>query len=156
MSGAPTGVTLGLTVGGAGNWSGSPTDGARPAMIANPILPKGERTFERFFNTAAFAIPAQGTLGNAPKDVFRGPGTNNWDISLFKDFRIGEKLRSQFRCEAYNTFNHTQFSSVNTSANFDNRTGGSDDPRREGRAATKSRAAPAMSMTSSFPACCTA
>jgi hypothetical protein len=118
MSGAPTGVSLGLTVGGAGNWSGSPTDGARPMMVANATLPKGERTFERYFNTEAFAVGPRGTLGNAPKDVFRGPGINNWDVSLFKDFKMTEKWRAQFRCEGYNVLNHTQFSSVNTSANF--------------------------------------
>jgi hypothetical protein len=87
-------------------------------MVANATLPKGERTFERYFNTEAFAVGPRGTLGNAPKDVFRGPGINNWDVSLFKDFKMTEKWRAQFRCEGYNVLNHTQFSSVNTSANF--------------------------------------
>ena len=62
-------------------------------------------------------------MGNAPKDVFRGPGINNFDIHLFKNFRPTEKLKAQFRCEAYNIFNHTQFSSVDVNARFDPKTG---------------------------------
>lgn len=124
MSGAPTGVGLSFTsTYNANTWSGSPTDGARTMMIANPILPKDKRTFDQFFNEAAFAFGPQGTLGNAPKDVFRGPGINNWDISMFKNFRLTERFRAEFRCEAYNAFNHTQFSSVNTTAQFDPKTG---------------------------------
>jgi hypothetical protein len=81
MSGAPTGVAMQLTSGNANNWSGSPTDASRPNVIANPVLPKDERTFDKNLNTAAFALPPQGTWGNAPRDVFRGPGINNWDVA---------------------------------------------------------------------------
>lgn len=62
----------------------------------------------------------KGSFGNAPEDVFRGPGINNWDISLFKNSRLrSEKRLVQFRAEAYNAFNHSQWSSVNTAARFD-------------------------------------
>jgi hypothetical protein len=88
-------------------------------MLANPLLPKSERTLTRFFNTEAFGRPAPGTFGNAPKDVFRGPGINNWDISLLKNIPLhGDKHRLQFRSEFYNAFNHTQFSDVDTAARF--------------------------------------
>jgi hypothetical protein len=124
MSGAPAGVGLSFSsTYNANTWSGSPTDGGRPIMIANPVLSKDQQTFDHFFNTAAFGLGPQGTWGNAPKDVFRGPGINNWDISMFKNFRIHERYRAEFRCEAYNAFNHTQFSGVNTTANFDPKTG---------------------------------
>lgn len=123
MSGAPLGVNLGVNSGSVNNINGSPTDAPRPNVIANPILPKSERTFDRVFNTAAFALPALGTMGNAPKDVFRGPGINNFDISLFKNFQATEKVKAQFRCEAYNIFNHTQFSAVDVNARFDPKTG---------------------------------
>ena len=123
MSGAPTAVTLALFSGTSNNWSGSPTDVARANLIANPTLPKGERTFEKNFNTAAFGIPQQGTLGNASKFAFRGPGINNFDISLFKNLQTSENVKAQFRAEAYNIFNHTQFSSLDTTARFDNRAG---------------------------------
>jgi len=123
VSGAPQGVSLSLTSGNANNWSGSPTDAARPDHIANANLPKSEKTFYRALNTAAFALPPQGSLGNAAKYVFRGPGRNNWDVSLFKTFRAKERLRAQFRFESYNIANHTQFSAVDTAARFDVRTG---------------------------------
>jgi hypothetical protein len=61
-----------------------------------------------------------GTIGNAAKDLLRGPGINNWDISLFKTFATRrERLRIQVRVETYNTFNHSQFSVLDTAAQFD-------------------------------------
>jgi hypothetical protein len=120
MSGAPLGVALGTQSGNANNWSGSPTDAARPNVIRNPVLPKDERTFYLNVNPAAFALPAQGSLGNAPKDVFRGPGRNNFDVTLSKNFRLTEKFKAQFRAEAYNIFNHTQFTGEDTTIRFNN------------------------------------
>jgi hypothetical protein len=118
QSGAPTGVGYSLV--NAVDITGSPTDGARVVVVENPVLPKSERTFSRNFNTNAFRPPTVGTIGNAAKYVFRGPGTNNWDISLFKNIDVGiERVKLQFRTELYNAFNHTQFSSVDTTARFD-------------------------------------
>ena len=59
-------------------------------------------------------------IGNAPKDPIRGPGVNNWDISVFKNFRIGGEngVSMQYRLEMYNAFNHTQFLDVDTTAQF--------------------------------------
>jgi hypothetical protein len=65
------------------------------------------------------ARPAKGTLGNAAKDLLRGPGINNWDSALFKNFYVKERARLQFRLETYNTFNHTQFATLDTTARFD-------------------------------------
>ena len=116
ISGAPLGIGLSTTdnadIAGGG-------DGVRVVVLSNPVLPKSQRTFTRFFNTGAFGRPAKGTFGNAPKDVIRGPGINNWDLSLFKNFSLGAETRMlQLRWEAYNAWNHTQFSSVDTSARF--------------------------------------
>jgi hypothetical protein len=116
ISGAPAGISLATTdnadIAGGG-------DGARTVMLANPILPKSERTVTRHFNTNAFGRPAVGTFGNAPKDVVRGPGINNWDISVFKNIPLGAESRwLQLRCELYNAWNHTQFSAMDTSARF--------------------------------------
>ena len=92
----------------------------RNPVLQNPVLPKGERTWERNFNTGAFGPPAVGTFGNASKDVIRGPGINNWDISTFKNIPLPwEKLKLQFRGELYNAFNHTQYSAFDTAARFD-------------------------------------
>jgi len=117
ISGAPTGIGLGFVT--SVDITGSPTDGARVVVVERPTIPRSERTFSRNFNTGAFRPPAVGTFGNAPKDVIRGPGTNNWDLSLFKNFRIRERVRLQFRGEFYNAFNHTQFSGMDTTTRFD-------------------------------------
>jgi hypothetical protein len=123
MSGAPQGVSLGTQSGNANNVSGSPTDAARPMMVGVPTLPKDQKTFSLNVNPAAFAMPAVGTLGNAPKNVYRGPGRNNFDISMFKNFRVTERFKAQFRAEAYNIFNHTQYTSVDNSIRFNNTAG---------------------------------
>jgi hypothetical protein len=44
---------------------------------------------------------------------------NNWDIAVFKDFPVRERMRFQYRWEVYNAFNHTQFSSLDNTARFD-------------------------------------
>jgi hypothetical protein len=69
-------------------------------------------------------MPAKGDPGNASRFNFRQPGTNNWDMNLSKTFPLGsEKRNLVFRWEAYNTFNHSQFSSVNSTATFNTATG---------------------------------
>jgi hypothetical protein len=117
VSGVPAAVSFTLVSGI--DITGSASLTARPDVIANPVLPKGERTFSRNFNTAAFRPPAQGTIGTAAPTQLRGPGINNHDIAFFKSFRFVEKLNLQFRGELYNAFNHTQFSSFDTAARFD-------------------------------------
>jgi len=49
------------------------------------------------------------TFGNMGRNALRGPGINNWDFSLAKDFRITESKSLQFRSEFFNAFNHVQF-----------------------------------------------
>jgi hypothetical protein len=63
-------------------------------------------------------------IGDAKKDVVRGPGVENTNLTLFKNIPWGEGAKAmQFRFEAYNAFNHTQFNSVDTNTNFDPATG---------------------------------
>jgi hypothetical protein len=115
-SGTPSGISF--SIAGNPDITGG-GDGARLWMTGNPILSRGERSFDRWFNTSAFAPPRRGEFGNAPKDVIRLPGTNNWDISLFKNFNLKSESRYlQLRWEIYNVFNHTQYSSVDTNAIF--------------------------------------
>ncbi|MBI4875321.1 MAG: carboxypeptidase regulatory-like domain-containing protein [Acidobacteria bacterium] len=117
ISGAPLGIGYGTTV--ATDTTGSPTDGARIVVTDNPVLPKCERSFSRNFRTEVFQVPQQGTIGNAARSLIRGPGINNWDTAVFKNFPIREPIRLQFRWEMYNAFNHTQFSGLDTTARFD-------------------------------------
>ena len=95
-------------------------DGARIVVTGKAPLGHGDRTMLRWFDTSVFQRTPKGSMGNAPKDVFRLPGINNWDISLFKNFPILSEARYlQFRFEMYNAFNHTQFQSVDSTARFD-------------------------------------
>ena len=124
-----SGVPLGVALQAPGiDFTGS-TELGRINVIANPLLPKDQRTFSKNFNTAAFAYPRPGVFGvtqasgvdygNAPRDVFRGPGINNFNISVSKDFKVHESRKMRFGAEFFNAFNHTQFRGVNTTARFD-------------------------------------
>jgi hypothetical protein len=121
ISGAPVGVGYATTT--AYDVTGTPNLGARIDATGNPVLPKGDRTFSRNFDTSVFRLPAKGTIGTAQSPLLRGPGVNNFDISILKSFPIKERARLQFRCEMYNAFNHTQFSAFDTTARFDPATG---------------------------------
>jgi hypothetical protein len=59
-----------------------------------------------FFNPAAFARPANGTFGNAPRNLIYGPSEQQWDLALFKNFALGGMRRLQFRAEFFNFPNH--------------------------------------------------
>jgi hypothetical protein len=81
----------------------------------------GDQSVTRWFNTAAFVQPAAGELGNLGRNTERGPGINNLDLAVFKNFELGRGMKLQFRLESFNAFNHTQFNGVSTNiaaANF--------------------------------------
>jgi hypothetical protein len=59
-------------------------------------------------------VTSAGTFGNLGHDALRGPGRNNWNLSLFKTFAFTETSGFQLRFESFNTFNHTQFQNVNS------------------------------------------
>ncbi len=117
QSGAP--VNVGYSQITAADLSGTPSIAPRILVVGDPVLPKGDRTFSRNFRTDVFRVPPAGTLGFMSKTMLRGPGINNWDIALFKNFSVREGIRVQFRSEFYNAFNHTQFSAFNAAARFD-------------------------------------
>jgi Carboxypeptidase regulatory-like domain/TonB-dependent Receptor Plug Domain len=96
-------------------------DGTRVDLLGPVNLSSGERSFDRWFATENIARPEKGVVGNAPKNVFRGPGIHNWDITAFKNIPLrGENGPTlQLRWEIYNVFNHTQYEGVNTAARFD-------------------------------------
>jgi len=116
-TGTPVGISY--TTSDNADITGGAGDGARVDVTGNAQLPYGSRTFAEWFNTSVFARPAKGDVGDAAKYVARAPGTNDWDTSLFKNFPIrSEKRILQMRVETYNTLNHTQYATVNTSALF--------------------------------------
>jgi hypothetical protein len=112
QTGAP--YTPGFTTTNGEDLTGS-TDSARIDVVGNPYsnIPAG-----LYFNPAAFALPAKGTFGSAGANILYGPGINNWDLSMTKRFRFGESRVFSLRGEAFNVWNHTQFSSVYSTAQF--------------------------------------
>jgi hypothetical protein len=98
-----------ITVRRSGDPLGIATDGAvRPDMTCNPNLPAGEQTINRFFRTDCFSAPSD-RFGNAGRSTVIGPGINNWDMAVFKNFMITEQVRLQFRSEFFNAFNHANW-----------------------------------------------
>jgi len=69
--------------------------------------------FGRWFNPNMFVQQPAGTLGNVPRGVLRGPGFFDWDITIAKDTKLGEKLLLQFRADAFNVLNHPNFAFPN-------------------------------------------
>ncbi len=90
---------------------------ARPLVLCNPnrrvdAAPDGT---PRFVDAACFARPlTRGEIGNASRNMIRRPGVINSDLAFFKNVRLRENLRLQFRWEMYNLFNHTNFNDVDT------------------------------------------
>ena len=85
-----------------------------------PPEPAGQATLANAPWSVASTDPQFGNLG---KNTMTGPGTNNWDLSLYRTIPIRERAKAMLRFETYNTFNHTQFSGINSTAQFN--TGGS-------------------------------
>ncbi|WP_128915408.1 TonB-dependent receptor [Granulicella sibirica] len=85
----------------------------RPNQIANAHL--DNRTVTRWFNTAAYVGQVGGTVGNERRDQVSGPGLQRVDLSLFKIFPLTERVKMEFRTEAFNVMNTAQFPFPNAS-----------------------------------------
>jgi hypothetical protein len=108
------------------NGTGGFTGTQRPNQIAAAALPRDQRTLAQWFNTPAFTVAPPFTSGNEPRFSFFGPGINNWDASLMRNFQVRERLRLQLRGEFYNAMNHANFKNPNTTignANYGKITG---------------------------------
>ncbi len=116
-SGLWSSVINGVDIANIGDVSGTQTAN----RISNPF-PSGTRTRARWFDPAAYAFPAPGTLGNSGRNSLKGPEYKDVDFSLMKNFPIYSSLHLQFRAEFFNLFNHTNFGNPDTTltsgANF--------------------------------------
>jgi hypothetical protein len=88
-----------------------------PNTLRNPNLPHSNRTFAEYFDVNAFSEPPLGVRGNASPGIIRGPGQNNWDIAFGKSIAFHERLHAEIRADMFNAFNHTQWTSVDTTFN---------------------------------------
>jgi hypothetical protein len=93
-----------------------------PGVTDRDVATTGSMTsrLNTYFNKADFCAPqavAGGTgYGSNGLGGVRGPGENNWDMSMAKSFKIKESQSLQFRSEFFNTFNHPQFANPGTNA----------------------------------------
>jgi hypothetical protein len=104
ISGAP--LNIGLS--GQNVASIVPNTANRPDVSGTMSNP---HTIHEWFDTSVFSMPAPGTWGSEPHNGVRGPGRDNWNISLFKNFLFNEEhgTRLQFRAEFFNIWNHPQW-----------------------------------------------
>lgn len=113
-SGLPlTAATINVDPGGLGLLVGGGP--ARPDYVSNPNQ-GAPHQLRNWFNKNAFALVPSGQYrpGDAPVGNIMGPGYQTWDLSLFKNVRMTEGSNFQLRAEAFNTFNHTNFSAVSS------------------------------------------
>ena len=112
-SGAPFSVTIQTDRARTGDSRVRSTSGGQrpdynPAPGCNPnAINPGNAS--NYINTACFSWPTLGELGNLGRNTLRGPGLEEFDSSLFKNFRLSEHARVQFRAEAFNLFNRANF-----------------------------------------------
>ena len=121
---AESGAPINLAVNGENVSSVIPNSSNRPNYNGAISYP---HTVQEWFNPADFSAPAPGTYGNLPFDAIRGPGRDNWNLSLFKNFVINAERgsRIEFRVETFNTWNHTQFKGDTNNGGISNNFGAS-------------------------------
>jgi hypothetical protein len=73
-----------------------------------------------FFDTSAFARPTGVRFGTVGRNTMRGPGVVNLDLSLFRTFKLTERVNLQFRAESFNLSNTPHFANPNANANSSN------------------------------------
>jgi len=120
LTGSP--FTPGFSIAGAGNQNitGSNTEAARIGVVAgcDPYTHSSD-PFNRL-NAACFFAPSVGSKGlESGINFLNAPGAVNFDIAAQKDFSFKEgRLKFQFRVDAFNAFNHTNFTGYNATLNF--------------------------------------
>ncbi|MEO7652538.1 MAG: TonB-dependent receptor, partial [Bryobacteraceae bacterium] len=83
----------------------------RPNIIGDPYTPEAQRTTANYFNAATVVLPTDPSrpFGNAGRNIVRANAVYQLDLGIYKDFRIKERTRLQFRTEMFNALNKTNF-----------------------------------------------
>jgi Carboxypeptidase regulatory-like domain len=124
LTGAP--ITPGYSlITGITTPTGSSSESAR-MQVLDPNAPIGQRfgpppepAGQASLTNAPWSVATTDPqFGNLGKNTYTGPGTNNWDLSIYRRLRLTERVNAYLRFETYATFNHTQFSGINSTAQF--------------------------------------
>jgi hypothetical protein len=104
QSGAP------FTIVSAANTTNAfPAGPVRPVLLRDATLSGSNQTLARWFDTSAFAAPAQFTFGNSPRSVLRGGNLQTIDLTLSKEFAVTERWKVDLRGEFFNLLNRANF-----------------------------------------------
>jgi hypothetical protein len=112
LSGFPFTPQIGANRSGDGDTRNPDRPSINPAFSGPVVV--GKQT--QWYDPNAFILPAVGTWGNLGRGTLRGPGLAALDMSLFKSFRVSERIRVQFRSEFFNLLNHTNLGTPNAIA----------------------------------------
>jgi len=111
-----TGLPVTLFSYGDNSLLGAEPNGINNYSVDEPDFTPGPLDFnhnprngQAYFNLSLFSQNQLGTPGTAKRRFFSGPGLNNFDMALLKNLQLSESNSLQFRVEAFNIFNHTQF-----------------------------------------------
>ena len=89
--------------------------GGRANVVPGQPLYPAKRSISEWFNPAAFVKAPLYTYGTSAYDMLWGPGYQNWDASIAKRTKLTEGSHLELRLDAFNVFNHPQFSNPNAS-----------------------------------------
>ncbi len=82
----------------------------RANVSRDPLTPEASRTISNYLDRSAVSVPAAGqTFGNSGRNLVRGYNFYQTDLTLGKTFALTERFRLQFRAEAFNILNETNF-----------------------------------------------
>ena len=87
----------------------------RPNLVGDPVLANPSPS--QWINKSAFAAPAQYTFGSLDRDRLRSDWLRNFDLSIFRQFRLHESKMLEFRAESFNTFNTPSFAAPTANLN---------------------------------------
>lgn len=119
QSGDPLSVVNGVYGDNAGVADGITNNGSYADRVGDPHATPDPSCYipdtkgHPLFNCIAFQQPQGLTFGNSGRNSLNNPYRTNFDMSIYKVFKPTEKVATQFRAEAFNIFNHTQWNGVN-------------------------------------------
>ncbi len=112
-TGLPFTVLCGFDCVGLNEQNSPSLPNVNPGVDFHNVVQPGN--INHYYNAADFSLAIPGTIGNEGRDAFFGPSLVNDDLAIVKNTRIRESMNIQLRAEAFNLFNHPNFSNPNTS-----------------------------------------